>query len=231
MDRKPDPSQGTLCNEEEFKDLSDIYSEGDEDLAPFPIQSRLYRRSSAILLTTLLLIFASIVFVAWNTRQPHYDQCGTTAAEARARGCVFETTGFSWVTKECYDPDTENEFLGYLATNEIQVFRDANYTEVVSMEESRLGEGIGFFVRQKYHRTHCGFLIKKLHRAVAAGRKVDGYSHPVHHTEHCIGQLLETGADFRQEDIQISYTKWPYCGRGGGYNVDWNRRKEWVDYE
>ncbi|KAF1953090.1 hypothetical protein CC80DRAFT_507538 [Byssothecium circinans] len=90
-----------------------------------------------------------------------------------------------------------------------------DYTEKASIEEVCRGHGPGFFVRQQYHLMHCLFLIKKLHRALASGKTVDGQIKTTHHTEHCIGQLLQSHG-FREHDVQLSYAKFPYCGKSGG---------------
>ncbi len=45
---------------------------------------------------------------------------------------------------------------------------------------------------------------------------------PTHHTEHCVGQILE-GPEFREDEIQFSYTEFPYCGKPSGYNVAWKQ--------
>lgn len=76
------------------------------------------------------------------------------------------------------------------------------------------------FVRQAYHKTHCLFLLKKLHRTFARGTPLDGQIMPTHHTEHCVEQALKPPG-FREHAVQLSYTKFPYCGKPGGFNVAW----------
>jgi len=105
--------------------------------------------------------------------------CGTTAEEARARGCIFELTGSSWVTSECYDSATEQEFLNY---KDWHWFKDYNYTEEAPLKEVHQGNGNGYFVPPEYHQTHCAFLLKKLYRAVNSGKKVDGLIKSLGHT-------------------------------------------------
>lgn len=231
MDVDHDLARTTLCDEEKLKDFSDVESR-EQGLATFPKPSNFYKKAfiafGVIAVLTPILYFT---ISGWTSARPQtkMDQCGTTADEARARGCIFETTGFSWVTKECYDPVVEEAFLKHIATNDIKLFRDRNYTREVPMEEVRLGNGQGFYVFQEYHVAHCMFLIEKLHRALLDGKPVDGYTMPFVHTEHCIKQaMLPPGA--RKDDHQASYTKWPYCGRPGGFNVDWRKPHQWTDY-
>ncbi|KAF1978170.1 hypothetical protein BU23DRAFT_595942 [Bimuria novae-zelandiae CBS 107.79] len=227
-----DAALATLHDEEKYKDSSEFDSD-DHEANLFRSKSRPYRTillaASAVVIVILFTFFA----VSW-TKSPHlkYDQCGTTSDEARARGCVFETTGFTWLAPACADPDTEAEFLAYIAKNELKLYRTENYTEEVSIEEVRRGNGDGFYVREQYHLTHCLFLMKKRHRMQDKGALLDGQIMPLHHTEHCMGQLLVAQADkgFREHDVQFSYTKYPYCGKPGGYNLEWPARETWIDF-
>ncbi|OAG13183.1 uncharacterized protein CC84DRAFT_1212625 [Paraphaeosphaeria sporulosa] len=214
----------TLCDEETFKDFSDVESD-DTTLVQLRSRSRVFR-PVIILLSVILVLIPLIYFtVATPRRRLKYDQCGTTADEARARGCVFEITGFTWLPRECQDTETEDEFLDYLAENDLNIYRDTKYTDIVPIEEVRLGNGPGFFVRQQYHVTHCQFLLRKLHRAQTSGRMIDGQIMPTHHTVHCGEQTLSVIQDpsWREDAIQLSYTKFPYCGKPGGYNVGWDQ--------
>lgn len=225
-----DPALSTLNDEEKFKDFSDVDSE--HDAPSYKAKSRPYRTACVVVSAAFVVALLAFIAIQW-TRSPHlkYDHCGTTADEARARGCVWETTGFTWLAPECADPDTENEFLRYIAKNDLKLYRDANYTEEVTIEEVRLGNGPGFFVREGYHLTHCLFLMKKLHRMRDKGAMIDGQIMPLHHTEHCMGQVLQAHAEpgYREHDIQFSYTKFPYCGKPGGYDLEWPERGTWTN--
>ncbi|PVH98895.1 hypothetical protein DM02DRAFT_656944 [Periconia macrospinosa] len=183
------------------------------------------------MLIILSILLIPLIYYA-VPRTVEYDQCGRTAEEARARGCVFESTGFTWLPKRCHDAQIEEEFLEFIKKNELNLYRDSNYTDIVSVEELPGGDGPGFFVRQKYHTTNCLFLVQKLHRAFASGKIVDGQIMPTLHTEHCVGQVLQPPG-FREHDVPLSYTKFPYCGKLGGYHVDWKNGIEplgWIDY-
>ena len=142
MESQEQSARTNLCDEEKFKDFSDVDTD-DTTLRQLRSRSRLFRpvivTVSAVLLLVLLLYFT----VVTPRRGLKLDQCGTTADEARARGCVFEITGFTWLPKECQDRDTEDEFLEYLSANDLNIYRHQNYTEVVPIEEVRLGNGPG----------------------------------------------------------------------------------------
>ncbi|CAI6336613.1 unnamed protein product [Periconia digitata] len=209
----PEEAQTTLINPQKYK--------------PYPVPSSPLRFSSplnvlatTLLILTLILLIPLTYLITTQSQSQPYNQCGTTAAEARSRNCVFETTGFTWLPSACADPTTEAEFLAYIEKERLELYRDVNYTDVVPIEEVRRGEGKGFFVTQAYHITHCLFLLKKLHRAVNEGRLLDGQIMPAHHTEHCVEMALK-GPGFKEGVVQLSYTKFPYCGRVGGFDVLW----------
>ncbi|KAF2447381.1 hypothetical protein P171DRAFT_470668 [Karstenula rhodostoma CBS 690.94] len=225
MDSHEHSKRTTLCDEEKFKDFSDVDSD-DTPLVQHRSRSRFFHPVIIILSAVLVLIPLVYFTVATPKRGLKYDQCGTTADEARARGCVFEITGFTWLPIECRDTETEDEFLEYLSANELNIYRDTNYTDIVPIEEVRLGNGPGFFVGQQYHVTHCQFLLRKLHRAQMSGRMIDGQIMPTHHTVHCSEQTLSVvrNPEWRADAIQLSYTKFPYCGKPGGYNVGWDQK-------
>jgi hypothetical protein len=232
MEVERDPAQSTLCDEEKFKDLSDV-DLGDFKLAPHPGRKRTYQ-ILAVTFVAAIVLFPIVYLMASRvtTPPPKYNQCGTSAAEARARGCVFEATGFTWLPKECYDGETESEFLRYVADNELKLYHDPDYTNEASAEEVKRGDGAGYFVREGYHLAHCLFLFKKLHRSYVSGRPIDGYITSLNHTAHCVGQSLSVGQDanYHKDLIQFSYTKWPNCGKPGGYNLIWEKRGQWTDY-
>jgi hypothetical protein len=80
----------------------------------------------------IILVFVALRFTA---AQAIVSQCGRTPEEARAKGCLFEMTGSSWVPKECYDPETEAEFLNF---KDWQYHRDINYTQGTADREENL---------------------------------------------------------------------------------------------
>ncbi|KAL1607625.1 hypothetical protein SLS60_002559 [Paraconiothyrium brasiliense] len=195
MEPSQDLARTTLCDEEKFKDFSDIDSEDAPSLIQRPSRSSLFR--TTVIVLSAIVVSLALVYVTVFTQKKglKYDQCGTTADEARARGCVFEVTGFTWLPKECQDTETEDEFLQYLVDNKLDIYRDMHYNSTVPIEEVRLGNGPGL---------HCG--------------------------EQTLNVIQNP--KWREEAIQLSYTKFPYCGKPGGYNVGWDpqhgRPAEWT---
>jgi hypothetical protein len=232
MEAERDPAQSTLCDEEKFKNFSDVDT---GNLKPTSQSGR--KRTYQLLAVAFVaaIVMLPVIYLTASRRTtagPKYNQCGTSAEEARARGCVFEATGFTWLPRECYDGETESEFLQYVAENDLKLYHDPDYTNEARPEEVQKGNGAGYFVREGYHLAHCLFLFKKLHRSYVSGKPIDGYITSLNHTAHCVGQSLSVGqdADYHKELIQFSYIKWPYCGKPGGYNLIWEKRGQWTDY-
>lgn len=118
--------------------------------------------------------------------------CGATAAEATARGCRFDIMSFSWLAPACFDGELTREFEA--GAGSARWFVDQNATWPVARADVLRGEA-DLFVSARYHRRHCTFMWKKLHRAVARGGPVDGYIANYNHTLHCERMLLMEGDD------------------------------------
>jgi len=65
------------------------------------------------------------------------DPCGSTVAEARARGCRFAMVNQAWVPNECFDEELEAE---YQAEKRWRFWLQPNRTGEVSWEEAAKGE-------------------------------------------------------------------------------------------
>ncbi|KAL8243963.1 hypothetical protein R6Q59_010221 [Mikania micrantha] len=172
-------------------------------------------------------VFTTLLTMALfaSKKAPHWDQCGTTPAEARSRDCIFEVTLSLWVPKECYDRDLEEE---YLRSEDLSYYRDMNLTDVVPLDEVRTGEQYGWFVSYQHHIRHCEFGLRKFHRAVISGGKIDGYLLSYNHTMHCLKMFTdppEKMSKLPQRDVRM----FPYCGKRGGYNVDKTKLLAWTD--
>lgn len=65
------------------------------------------------------------------------DPCGSSAAEARARGCRFGMLYGAWLPEACYDEESEENFKNY--TN-WKIYLQPNRTEEISWDEASKGE-------------------------------------------------------------------------------------------
>lgn len=184
---------------------------------------RIIFAGAVILLLVLALVSLSATKLQRQSRS--YDQCGTSPAEARARGCFFEMTLSLWVPEECYDRELEAEYLNEPG---LVYYRDLNFTQEVPFDEVKRGEVYAWFVPWQHHIRHCAYSFRKFHRASARNSKLDGYLLNYNHTMHCIMMMTEPSdvlAKLPQRDVRM----YPYCGRKGGFNVDKTRRFQWTD--
>lgn len=137
--------------------------------------------------------------------------CGSTPAEARARGCHFDVISFCWLPDECDDREMSEEFD---MVNQLEWFSDRERTQPVSHEQIMTGEYTGLYVNWEYHLRHCTAMWKKMHRAIAGSlgkAAIDSYIGVYSHTEHCEHMLLgnRTILDVINTIILVKY---PDCG-------------------
>ncbi|KAK8094988.1 hypothetical protein PG997_001673 [Apiospora hydei] len=134
------------------------------------------------------------------------SQCGNSSVEAAALGCHFDIMSFSWLPPACFDEQLTHDFE---TTEDWQWFLDQNGTQPVSKEEVLLGER-DLFVSSRYHKHHCTFMWKKLHRALGKGHLIDSYIGNYNHTVHCEHMLLMEDADSAVLNTRI-LRKFPSC--------------------
>jgi hypothetical protein len=113
---------------------------------------------------------------------PGVKHCGHTFEDAKKLGCIFDTISFSWLVPECYDQELVEEFdkldVKFPFFYDPEGKSEAPWSEVAKGERA-------MFVPWSHHLWHCGFLWRKMHRALMAGVPVDSYIGNYTHTEHC----------------------------------------------
>ncbi|KAI1351865.1 hypothetical protein F5Y01DRAFT_281361 [Xylaria sp. FL0043] len=140
--------------------------------------------------------------------------CGSTAEEAKARGCHFDTISFCWLPDECYDSDLVAHFE---ATRNWEYYADEEGTKPISHEELVGGHGNKLWVSWEYHLRHCLYMWLKFHRAVLAKGDpnkplIDSYIANLNHTNHC-GTILLTDRDVAFSTLNTeTLVKYPDCG-------------------
>lgn len=145
-----------------------------------------------------------------DTPQMHFS-CGSTAAEARKAGCNFDLTTFTWVSPACFDSSLMEDFL---SSRNWTWSLDAEGHHPVNETFARTGDFDQLYTTMRYHVVHCAYAWRKLHRSLFGGdlSGIDGYIASIHHTEHCLGMMLEHG------DLDtlpgIGVTKFASCGQG-----------------
>ncbi|KAK3690283.1 hypothetical protein B0T22DRAFT_376277 [Podospora appendiculata] len=141
-----------------------------------------------------------------------HKPCGSTAAEARSRGCHFDVISFNWLPTACYDAELSQSFDDMRTW---EWFLDGNHTQPLTHADIMTGEHTGLYVNWEYHVRHCTAMWKKMHRALlgpSGTRAIDGYIGSYAHTEHCARMLLG-GRDIALETINTRIrVKFPDCG-------------------
>lgn len=143
---------------------------------------------------------------------PHLHSCGNTADEARARGCIFDTISFSWLVPECYDGELVDEFSRLPV--HFPFYADPEGSVELPWSEVEKGERT-MYVPWSHHLWHCGFLWRKMHRAIMAGKPIDSYIGSYEHTVHCTHIMVAENAQHTMEEVNTEMAlKFPYCGPG-----------------
>lgn len=110
--------------------------------------------------------------------------CGSTLEEAKALNCEWDVMAAGWLPPACIDRELTEEFR---AEGPWRYFADQNGTEELLEEELqyRLGEGNEYYASLRFHKTHCGYQWRKMHRAMQRGTKIENKLADYHHTLHC----------------------------------------------
>lgn len=142
-----------------------------------------------------------------------FSPCGSTPAEARAAGCLFDIMAFSWLPPRCHDAELSEEFR---QLRDWEYYLDRNRTMPLSREKASTGEYTELYTKYEYHLRHCTFLWKKMHRALLGGGggklAIDSVTAKYAHTEHCSEMLMarrELPLDVINSVILVKY---PDCG-------------------
>ncbi|KAI9712454.1 MAG: hypothetical protein M1820_001667 [Bogoriella megaspora] len=67
----------------------------------------------------------------------YVDPCGSTAAEARARGCRYGLLYGAWLPEQCFDEETEERFKNH---TDWKFYLQPDRTEELSWDEAATGE-------------------------------------------------------------------------------------------
>jgi len=109
------------------------------------------------------------------------QNCGYSADEARANGCVFDVMMQLWTPGDCFDEVLSNRFLD---VGNWTWYADPSATKAYTLEEMRKGEHDAVYVAQDYHVTHCIYAWEKLVRAMRNQEplimELISYDHVIH---------------------------------------------------
>lgn len=161
---------------------------------------RVYAFTTLAGLLTLLLLFA---LSPWSPYQQiprdlvsrSRNPCGTSPSEARRLGCQFDPMEYSWLPPPCYDAELTEDYLRMLERRTLNFYAKPNndsLSNIVPLSEILAGDHHTVYMNWYQHRQHCAYMFRKLHRAIIAGRPIDGYIWEYKHTHHCLVILSDT---------------------------------------
>jgi hypothetical protein len=138
-------------------DISHNTKVPDDDISYSPPAKSRRKVYISVLLSIIGTVMVVLVFTSshvwpWGSVS-RWTNCGSSAYEARERGCHFDTISFAWQTKECYDAEVVEAF---------QQYDDWEYWEMgkggalwpISEEKAFRGERT-VYVKEHYHKVHC----------------------------------------------------------------------------
>lgn len=134
--------------------------------------------------------------------------CGNSVEEALKLGCSWDYLANSWLPQRCIDQELSDEFE---ATGDWHFYEDRNGTKELTVDELkyRVGPNMTYFTSLKWHRTHCSYQWRKMHRAMKSGGRIENSLADYEHTLHCGWVFLQDGAlDDLLTEISVEFC---YC--------------------
>ncbi len=121
-------------------------------------------------------------------RKPCY--CGESVAEARSRGCKYDSLCAAWLPDHCRDDELTAEFetTGDGPDGNWLYYADKNHTKLLTMEQvaELADDPLGrFHMSPQWHVIHCFFFWRLEHRARLNGKFVEARSDNERHIIHC----------------------------------------------
>lgn len=132
--------------------------------------------------------------------------CGTDAATARAKGCIFDLLTLAWLAPECYDADLSEEFLE--VASETFYYDAEGLLPIESYEKLSEREiNVTSHTTRRYHVFHCAYGWRLMHKMLERGGMLESGLSGYHHTEHCTATLMNTSVplDAVITRVEISY--------------------------
>lgn len=119
-----------------------------------------------------------------------WKDCGSSADEARAKGCVYDVILVAWLHPECFDSELMET---YLSDNDYPFWlvRGAEMEQNITIEEVRLGNHKTVFSSAEFHLAHCSYFLEQSVRGYRARGWIDNVTADNEHTEHCARSLRD----------------------------------------
>lgn len=141
------------------------------------------------------------------------QHCGRTAAEARKRGCNFDTIALHWVPPICqshnttYTMEAEDDILDLVGGSEAIQFWSMQDMAVINPRDMSLSKGNEMvWTTLAFHRAHCAYMRRL---EIEARTKAREQHTPVYalqesisavHNRHCNKVLLDRRGDLHNRE-------------------------------
>jgi hypothetical protein len=170
----------------------------------------------AIAITAVIILSIAVYTIrpfdgSQDTGVLSMSPCGSSPDDARRLGCHFDIMSFSWLPPQCFDEELVEQFLDRNPWAYYMQPISHRAENEVPLANVSTGKYEHLFVTWEFHQAHCAFMIRKLHRALMAGRPLDGYINNYAHTVHCTDVMLDRETDLDYIWTKI-YAKYPSCG-------------------
>ncbi|KAH6675053.1 hypothetical protein B0J14DRAFT_27465 [Halenospora varia] len=122
-----------------------------------------------------------------------YQDCGTTPAEAKAQGCIFDRINYGWTPPACLDTELEDSTYreAMKRGGEWRWYLDSNTTQEIPQDWEDLSKQTHVWTEHRYHVLHCLYTWKILHRAAMRDSVIYAFVGNYGHTTHCSDMLLD----------------------------------------
>ncbi|KAJ0161294.1 hypothetical protein CTA2_6467 [Colletotrichum tanaceti] len=152
-----------------------------------------HRSSNSPIQTDYLSAFHNV------TSNARYVSCGTSAAQAKRRGCRYATLLNYWVPSQCFDQEFETE---YQDDETWTAFQDKALT--LSIAPEAMGDQETYYTSVRDHLNHCSMLWKKQFWTLFEERTAfDGVIVNSFHTDHCADFLKDMYGSNRTEPTLV----------------------------
>ncbi|KAK0124175.1 hypothetical protein ONS95_009157 [Cadophora gregata] len=140
-------------------------------------------------------------------------ECGTSASEARSKGCVFDVMNYAWIPTPCFNKTLSDEYWEGLVSHGIEFWSDASRSELLSHEDILAARHEYSYTSWLLHLKHCQYLIHRQLQCLTYGTPVDNVSRNISHAEHCLEEVRSPGDIKTMLFTGTAYLK---CAQGVG---------------
>ncbi|KAE9379886.1 hypothetical protein N431DRAFT_458874 [Stipitochalara longipes BDJ] len=140
-------------------------------------------------------------------------ECGTSAEEARARGCVFDVMHYSWIPEPCFNATLSKQYWEHLISLGIEFWNDTTKTHVLPYEEILAAKHEYVYTSWLLHLKHCQYLLHRQIQSLVYGLPLDNLLRIESHAEHCLEEVRSPGD---VKTMLYSGTAYLKCASGVG---------------